>query len=274
MDKKYLKDNNLLEAVRRFNQINEYIVDRGVTEAQDASAMPQQGGMGNPGQQQGMAQQPPMGANDGAMPQQPQQGMPQDGMGGDDMQMGGEELDPTIGADADIDNGMGDDGMGGAELGGFDGGTPDDMGMGGEQDEVIDVDDLTQSQESSEYKIDGVDDKLSKLMDIVSKFAEAIDDNNKKVEDLRKDMEERNPTQQERLNIRSMSGSPYNVTPQDYWTSQNAKNPQYNVVSDNDVDPDKEDDLFTISKNDIKNFNKDEIEKSISNIPDNLKDYF
>jgi hypothetical protein len=94
------------------------------------------------------------------------------------------------------------------------------------------------------------------------------------MEELKRELEERNPSQQERLNIRSMSGSPYTVSPQDYWSSQNARNPQYNVIADNDVAPNDEDELYTITDDDINNFNKSEIEKSINDIPKNLKDYF
>ena len=270
MDEKYIEENKLTEARKRFQQINEYILNMNgeTSEAQDDNAQePQpdmQGGqqppMDNTQQQpmdgnqpqQNMGQQPPMDAN-GGMSQDANQQMPQD-----------DTLDPTIGAEAGQDDNMPE---------------PDENGiiepeLPEEGDEVIDVDDLTQSQETTEYKLDGVDDKLNTLINIVSKFAEAIDDNDEKIEDLKREIAERNPSQQERLNIRSMSGSPYTVSPQDYWSEQNKNNPQYNVIADNDVDPDKEEDLYTITDDDIKNFNKSEIEKSINDIPMNLKDYF
>jgi hypothetical protein len=211
-----------------------------------------------------------MGQQGQMPPQQEQpmdnQQMPQDGgmeQGGDIEQMGDTQPDPTIGADADNQPMPDENGMMEPEMDG-------EM----ESDEVIDVDDLTQSQETTEYKLDGVDDKLNQLINIVGKFAQAIDDNEEKMEELKRELEERSPSQQERLNIRSMSGSPYTVSPQDYWSSQNARNPQYNVIADNDVAPNDEDELYTITDDDIKNFNKSEIEKSINDIPKNLKDYF
>ena len=260
----------LNQARKRFQQINEYILNMNgeTNEAQennDAQEQTPDMGMGQPpmdntqqqpnSQQTMNNQQPQMGGGEEIPQGDNAQGMPpQDNT-----------LDPTIGAEAD-ENGNN---------------IPDNMEDGiiepeveGEEDEVIDVDDLTQSQETTEYKLDGVDDKLSQLIDIVGKFAQAIDDNDEKIEDLKREIAERNPSQQERLNIRSMSGSPYTVSPQDYWSDQNARNPQYNVIADNDVDPDKEEDLYTITDDDIKNFNKDEIEKSINDIPVNLKDYF
>ncbi len=262
----------LNRARKRFQQINEYILNMNGEnrEAQDDEQQPPM--------DDNTQQQPSMDANT----QQPQQDMSQAAPQQPDANQTQvpqqetpeqPELDPTIGAEADENgNGIPDNMENGImepeeDLGGA-------MDGEMESDEVIDVDDLTQSQETTEYKLDGVDDKLNQLINIVSKFAQAIDDNDAKVEELKHEIEERNPTQQERLNIRSMSGSPYTVSPQDYWSSQNARNPQYNVIADNDVAPNDEEELYTITDDDIKNFNKSDIEKSINEFPKNLKDYF
>lgn len=258
----------LNRARKRFQQINEYILNMNGENNEADEQQPQTDDMQQPQQsdapQQDMNQQ-------GQMPTQQEQPvnnqqMPQDGgmeQGGDMGQMGDTQPDPTIGADADNQPMPDENGMMEPEMDG-------EM----ESDEIIDVDDLTQSQETTEYKLDGVDDKLNQLINIVGKFAQAIDDNEEKMEELKRELEERNPSQQERLNIRSMSGSPYTVSPQDYWSSQNARNPQYNVIADNDVAPNEEEELYTITDDDINNFSKSEIEKSINNIPKNLKDYF
>ena len=268
MDTKYIEENNLTEARKRFQQINEYILNMNGENNEADEQQPQTDGMQQP--QQGGAPQQDMSQQGQMPPQQEQpmdnQQMPQDGgmeQGGDMEQMGDTQPDPTIGADADNQPMPDENSMMEPEMDG-------EM----ESDEVIDVDDLTQSQETTEYKLDGVDDKLNQLINIVGKFAQAIDDNEEKMEELKRELEERNPSQQERLNIRSMSGSPYTVSPQDYWSSQNARNPQYNVIADNDVAPNDEEELYTITDDDIKNFNKSEIEKSINDIPKNLKDYF
>ena len=244
-------------ARKRFQQINEYILNMNGEKHEADEQQPQT---------DDMQQQTPMDANvpqDSTQSQQAPQNMPQ---GTPQPEPAPEEqpqeLDPTIGAESEQP-------------------APDENGIiepelddETESDEVIDVDDLTQSQETTEYKLDGVDDKLNQLINIVGKFAQAIDDNEEKMEELKREIEERNPSQQERLNIRSMSGSPYTVSPQDYWSNQNARNPQYNVIADNDVAPNEEEELYTITDDDIKNFNKSEIEKSINDIPKNLKDYF
>lgn len=248
MDLKYIEDNNLTEARKRFQQINEYILNMN-GENNEADEQQPQDDMQQPDAPQSDMEQ--------------QQATPQDASQETPSEEQPQELDPTIGAEADNQP------------------MPDENGImepeadtETESDEVIDVDDLTQSQETTEYKLDGVDDKLNQLINIVSKFSQAIDDNEEKMEELKREIEERNPSQQERLNIRSMSGSPYTVSPQDYWSNQNARNPQYNVIADNDVAPNDEEELYTITDDDIKNFNKSEIEKSINDIPKNLKDYF
>ena len=212
MDTKYIEENNLTEARKRFQQINEYILNMNGENNEADEQQPQTDDMQQP--QQGDAPQQDMSQQGQMPPQQEQpmdnQQMPQDG---DMEQMGDTQPDPTIGADADNQPMPDENGMMEPEMDG-------EM----ESDEVIDVDDLTQSQETTEYKLDGVDDKLNQLINIVGKFAQAIDDNEEKMEELKRELEERNPSQQERLNIRSMSGSPYTVSPQDYWSSQNARN--------------------------------------------------
>lgn len=279
MDKKYLEEHNLMNAVKRLKQINEYVMTIGTNEADDMSDQQQNGGqdMGQQMPQQGgQHQQAPMGVG-----QQPDMNNGVD-MGGADASMGGgAPMDAQGGMDMPMDGAQDDavldsvgsevpDGGEGEES--FEG--VDDIEAEGNGDEVIDVDDLTQSQETAEYKIDGVDDKLTQLLDIVGKFEQAIEDNDAKIEDLKSELERRNPTQQEKLNIRSMNGSPYNVKPEDYWEQQAQNNPNYNIIANNDVDPDKEDDLYTITDDDLKNFNKSEIEKSISDYPKDLKGYF
>ena len=48
-------------------------------------------------------------------------------------------------------------------------------------DEVIDVDELTQSQEATEYKLDGVDDRLSKIYAVVQKFSDQLERNEESI---------------------------------------------------------------------------------------------
>lgn len=141
-------------------------------------------------------------------------------------------------------------------------------------DEVIDVDDLTNAQEDIEYKIDGIDDKLVKMLKVVDRLIPAIEDNMNKIEDLRADFDKRNPTEEEKLNLRSMDSYPYNVKPQDYWANK-AKDGNYNIIANNDVAPNDEDKEYVLKHSDMKNVNPNDasIYKSF-NIPDQMSGYF
>ena len=193
----------------------------------DPNAMPQDGGM-DMGDQNG--QMPDMGMGD-------PNAMPQDG--GMDM---GQPMDVTQGMglpDAD----MGQDGIEDINM--------DDPNAAQPGDEVIDIDDLTQSQQSAEYKIDGVDDKLTTLGAVVNKFIEALKQNDKKIDDLKAEFEKRNPTAEERLNLRSMSSVPYMETPREYWDHKASGDPRYNIMHDNTIAPKDEQDAFELKRGDI-----------------------
>lgn len=219
---------------------------------------PQQPPMDNGMNGQMPPQQPPTdnGMNDQMPPQQP----PTDNGMNDQMPP---QQPPMDDGTMDMTDGMDiDDGTNGEDI--------EDVEMEGD-DEVIDVDDLTQSQETTEYKVDGVDEKLTTLLDVVTKFADALEKNDQQIQDLRHEIEKRNPTEQEKLNIRSQASSPYGESPKDFWTTKMAQNPHYNVIYDNDVPADKEDEEFEIRKNDVRNGNDMEIYKSLDK-PLQLKD--
>ena len=131
-------------------------------------------------------------------------------------------------------------------------------------DEVIDVDELTQSQAATEYKIDGVDDRLSKIYAAVQKFSDQLERNEESIMALKDEFEKRNPTEEEKLNLRSQSSYPYSETPKDYWDKKTQENPHYNVMYNNEVSPSEEQKKFEITKNDISGLNM----KSISDTLD------
>lgn len=282
-----IKQYKLEEAVKRIQKINEYTFydSTMVEDDQDPNAMggdPNAMG-GNPNG--GM---PPMGADPNAM-------------GADPNMMGG---DPNGGmAPMDDPNAMGDDPNG--EMPPMDdpnamGGDPNAMGadpnggmppmddpnmMGGEDiedidmeteqpgDEVVDVDELTQSQEATEFKVDNVDDKLNKVLKIISKFNDAIEANDQKIEDLKKEFQKRNPTAEETLNLRSLASYPFSERPDEYWKKQQQDHPNYNVISDNDVSTADEQKEFEIRKGDIDNFNEREVMKSLGESHIKLSDF-
>ena len=276
-----IKQYKLEEAVKRIQKINEYTFydSTMVEDDQDPNAMgaDPNGGM------------PPMGGDPNAM-------------GADPNMMGG---DPNGGmAPMDDPNAMGVDPNGGMPpmddpnaMGGDpnamaadpNGGMPpmdDPNMMGGEEgiedidmeteqpgDEVVDVDELTQSQEATEFKVDNVDDKLNKVLKIISKFNDAIEANDQKIEDLKKEFQKRNPTAEETLNLRSLASYPFSERPDDYWKKQQQDHPNYNVISDNDVSTADEQKEFEIRKGDIDNFNEREVMKSLGESHIKLSDF-
>jgi hypothetical protein len=275
-----VKKYNLEEAVKRMHQINEYtFYDSAIAEEeQDPN-----GGPNGDMSQQGMGgQTPPMDGGQGGdpngmapMPQgDPNGGMAQQDMGGQMPPMDGGQSEPNaMGGEAPVDvpNAMEGEEM--PPMG--DDGNIEDVEMDTEQpgDEVIDVDELTQSQETTEFKIDNVDDKLNKVLKVISKFNDAIAANDQKIEDLKQEFAKRNPTAEETLNLRSLASYPFSERPDKYWENQQKEHPNYKVISDNDVSTADEQKEFEIRGSDIDNFNEREIMKSLGESHIKLSDF-
>ena len=186
---------------------------------------------------------------------------------GDEMEM------PQGGApEGGMDQGMGQDmgAMPGAEGGAPEGGMDPGMGqeMGGmpmgdtmqPDDEVIDVDDLTQSQESAEKKIDAMNAKFEKLMGAVEVLVkqnaqrdrEAAEAEKRAAEQqarLESELEKRIPTPQQRMTMRSTKSAPYAMTPNEYMNNYAPEN-----YSDEDDNNGADDMQYQITKDDIDRF--------------------
>lgn len=255
---KYLKENNLLEAHKHFMRLSEaYIptvlpeedIEEAGEDMQDPNAMG-----GDPNAMGGMPA-------DGGMPQDP------NAMGGGDPNaMGGQ--DPMAGG-ADP-NAMGEDPMaGGADpnaqdpmadpMGGDMGADPmgDPMGEEPADDgETIDIDGLTQAEDKLNVKqnrigrdLSKVDNRITTLIDTINNLLTKVDSNNSEIESLKAEFEKRNPTQTEKLNLRSLDSYPFNVKPNEYW-AEKAKEGGYEAYSDNDEPTTKE---YVITNDDVDN---------------------
>lgn len=209
---------------------------------------------------------PSMGSGDTSM------GGGDPAMNGGDPSMGGG--DPSMsGGDPSI--GGGDPAMGGGQSPeGFNpqGGDPNagmegmggDTGMGGDpgiaggetmqsDDEVIDVDDLTKSQEQAEKKIDKMNDKFEKLMGAV----ETLIAQNKEMErreaeakaEFQAELDKRIPTPKQRMTMRSTKSSPYSMSPNEYMNNYAPEN--YSDADDNNGADDAQ---YQITKDDIDRF--------------------
>ena len=282
MDKKYLKEHNLYEAHKQFMRLcSEATYLPTSLEEEDDDQMngdPSQGadpmgGMnGDPSQgADPMGGGSSMGSDPmGGMNGDPSQGAdPMGGMNGDPS-MGG---DPSQGADP-----MGSDpSMGGDPMGGM-GADPmgGDPSMGDEEeDDVLDVDELTDAQEKMNDKVNivgkslgKVDDKLETLMHSLESMVQQINQQNAEIEEFKKEFEKRNPTQIEKLNARSLSSFPFNVNPKDYW-KQNGIDSNYEIYSDND-EPTNSDRSLEITNSDVDNFDDKTIEDSFD-ISDDMR---
>ena len=111
---------------------------------------------------------------------------------------------------------------------------------GGEDEEVIDVDDLTDAQEKTYDKIGTLSKKFDKLLNVIDKFEEVIQMNDEKIDTLERnikaELEKRNPTAIEKLNLRSQNDSqPFNVNPNDYWKQKEATS-NYRIGDDMEED--------------------------------------
>lgn len=286
MDKEFIEKNHLSEAVKRFNDIAEYKSPKQSLKNLYEYTFITAPQINEDGEEENTPdnQQQPTDAQAG-MQQQPMDN-------GQGMNMQQPQADNTMGGDPNMDSNA----NGGADMGTDMSGAMDSQNNMGEEDpnmedfdepqteddveteemeaddEVIDVDELTQSQEATEYKIDGVDDRLAKIYALAQKFADQLEKNEESINALKTEFEKRNPTEEERLNIRSQSSYPYSETPKGYWAEKMKENPHYNVMYDNEVAPSEEEKKFEIKKSDIDGLNMKEIADSLD-VDQNLNDY-
>ena len=279
---KYLKENNLFEAHLRFK--------RAIGEALGYNAIEEAGDDENQNQQQGGAPGDPMGG----MPPAPDAmgggapgAAPGGDMGGDPM--GGMPPAPDAMGGQDPNGGMPD---GNTMAGGADAGA-DPMASGmppesdpmeeeepEEEDDVIDVQDLTDAQEEVNDKVNSVgrdlgrvDSRIDKLLGAIETLQGMFDKNNQEIADLKKEFEKRNPTQTEKLNLRSLDSYPFKIRPTDFWNDK-AEEGRYDAYADNREPTTNE---YVITNNDVDDFTEREIEDTFSvddDLDQNIKKIF
>ena len=243
---KYLKENNLYEAHKHFMRLSEAYIPTSFPEEEIEEA-------GEDQDPNAMGGQDPMG---GGMPQDP------NAMGGGDPMAGG---DPNaMGGQDPMADPMGGD-MGGedplADVGGD---------MSEDDGETIDIDGLTKAQDKLNVKqnhigrdLSKVDTRITSLIDTINNLLSKVDSNNSEIEALKAEFEKRNPTQTEKLNLRSLDSYPFNIKPNEYW-DEKAKQGGYEAYSDNAEPTTKE---YTITNDDVDN-PSDDIAKTFFKIDD------
>ena len=158
----------------------------------------------------------------------------------DSNMQGQEPMPQDDGFDPQVDDNAG--GMGGDADMAFD--NAEDVSEMQPDDEVIDISDLTDSQEETEDEVRKLGGKFGALLKRIDKFAKMVQDTDDKIKDLKAEIEKRNPTPIEKLEMRSMSSYPYNIKPNEYW-EEKEKNSNYRVV------PDDKKEEYTITQNDL-----------------------
>ena len=241
----------LSEDIKRYQQILEYVSLGQVMdeEGEDPNAMP--GGDpnaaapgGDPNAMGGAPGGDPnaMGGDPNAMGGAP--GGDPNAAGGDPNAAGG---DPNAGVEG-FDPQADPNAMPGEDpnaMGGDPNAMPAEDPMGGEQpgpdDNVIEIDDLTNAQEETNQVVMDLNDKFEKLLGVVDKFEKFIDKNDSEIASLKQELEKRNPTPIEKLDLRTVNDSyPFNVKPNDYWKDKEATS-NYRVGGDIDDVPEQYD---------------------------------
>ena len=254
MDKKFLEEKGLLKEAKRFNYIMEYIsgndnieeVDGNGDGLDDATGMadPMAGGGAMPGADPmaggAMPGADPMaggGAMPGADPNAAAGAAPAadpsasaGGVPGFDPQSTGKDEDPNATAEES-----------------FDEATPDNP-EGGEDEEVIDVDELVDGQKRNEDAISNLTDKFERFLEKFSEFQGELKSNAEFMKNLESEFEKRNPTSVEKLTMRSLQSKPFQETPEEYMDNDAPEN--YSPEDDqNGVGEPR----YTITRDDVRN---------------------
>lgn len=267
---KYLKENNLYEAHKHFMRICEGYIPQVLPEEdlEEAGEDPNQdpnGGMQDSNAAMGGDPNAQMGGGEG---QDLNGGGDPNAMGADPNAMGGDPNAQMGGQDPNAMPHM----DGGADMGGM---PPmdDPNAMGGEpQDDgtTIDINGLTKAQEKLNVKqnhmgrdLSKVDSRMISLIDSIKSLLGKVEANNSEIEALKAEFEKRNPTQTEKLNLRSLDSYPFNIKPTDYWANK-MKQGGYEAYADN-AEPTTQE--YEITNDDVDN-PSDDIAKTFFKIDD------
>lgn len=253
MDKKFLEEKGLLKEAKRFNYIMEYIAGNNALEEVDGNGdgLDDATGMADPMAAGGaMPAGDPMtagGAMPGADPNAAGGAMP----GADPNAAGGAMpgADPNAAQGVPGFNPQPDAAEAPATAQeSFDEATPDQGQEGGEDEEVIDVDELVDGQKRNEDAISKLTDKFESFLEKFSEFQGELKSNAEFMENLQSEFEKRNPTSVEKLSMRSLQSKPFQETPEEYMANDAPEN--YSPEDDqNGVGEPR----YTITRDDVRN---------------------
>ena len=232
MDQKFLEEKGLLKEAKRFNYIMEYVTggDNSVDEVDgNGDGLDDATGMADPMAAGAAPAADPMAA--GAAPAPGADPNAAQGVPGFNPQ-GGEDTDPAATAEQSFDE---------AE--------PDNASQeGGEDEEVIDVDELVDGQKRNEEAIDKLTDKFEQFLEKFSEFQGELKSNAEFMASLENEIEKRNPTSVEKLTMRSLQSKPFDKTPEEYMAEDAPEN--YSPEDDNNGVGEPK---YTITRDDVRN---------------------
>lgn len=144
---------------------------------------------------------------------------------------------------------------------------------GEEEVEGVDVTELVQYAEEAKETAEQGNEKVEQLF---SKFEELedqleqMDQISKKIEDLESEVEKRNPTDEEKMEMRSFDSYPYNLKLTDYWSEKTG----YQATEDEDEMYDEEDDEYVLTVADVEDdYSEEEVKRSIEKDEDEYKGF-
>lgn len=127
----------------------------------------------------------------------------------------------------------------------------------------VDVTDIVKNTKETKQAVDSgnqkVDELLTKLSDLETKLA-SMNDLVNKIEQLENEIEKRNPTPEEKLEMRSFDSFPYNLKLTDYWSE---KEGAYNVLNNNKKIVPAEEKEYVLTQGDVEqDYNEGEVSDS------------
>jgi hypothetical protein len=127
----------------------------------------------------------------------------------------------------------------------------------------VDVTDIVKDTKETKEAVNSgnqkVDELLNKLTDLETKLS-AMNDLVNKIEELEGEIEKRNPTPEEKLEMRSFDSYPYNLKLTDYWAE---KEGAYNVLNNNKKVVPTEEKEYVLTQGDVeKDYNEGEVSDS------------
>lgn len=180
----------------------------------------------------------------------------------DDEAAGDEDLGPD---DEDLGGG---EGLGDEDLGPDDEDMGlDDEGFGGDDETIeLDVTELVKGSEETKASVDGANEKITQLMDMVGKLEtqlHSMEEISKKIDFLELELEKRAPTPEEKIEMRSLDSYPYNIKLTDFWATQKG---QYDVLGAEDKEEEEKE--YTLTQDDIESDYSDSDIKSSFDVED------